>query len=191
MARSRPEGTRVAGATQTLHGYSRAFSKTSWDHGGNLTPKTKAPLGLRLIAAAKLAKGVALSCLSLGIFDLIHKDLAAVALHFVQIARISPENRYVEIMLATLVRLGIAWALYASILLVEGLGLWFGAAWAEYVVVVSSGIFVPEECLAILRHFTWLRLAILILNGIIFAYVAVLVWERYRVRRSARAAKGR
>lgn len=164
-----------------------------------MTPKTKAPLGLRLIAAAKLAKGVALSCLSLGIFDLIHKDLAAVALHFVQIARISPENRYVEIMLdrlglvepATLVRLGIASALYASILLVEGLGLWFGAAWAEYVVVVSSGIFVPEECLAILRHFTWLRLAILILNGIIFAYVAVLVWERYRVRRSARAAKGR
>lgn len=162
-----------------------------------MTSNKKAPLGLKLIAAAKLAKGVALSFLSLGIFDMIHKDLAAEALRFVQLARISPENRYVEIMLdklglvepATLVRLGIASALYASILLVEGLGLWMGAAWAEYIVVISSGIFVPEECLAILHRFTWLRLSILVVNGIIFVYVAMLVWERYHFRRSARAPK--
>jgi len=162
-----------------------------------LTVNKKAPLGLRLIAAAKLAKGVALSFLSLGIFDLIHKDLAAVALRFVQIARISPENGYVELILvrlgliepATLVRLGAASALYASILLVEGLGLWLGAAWAEYVVVVSSGIFVPEECVALLHRFTWLRLSILIVNGIIFVYVAALVWNRYRLRRPAPAGR--
>ena len=156
----------------------------------------KAPLGLRLIAAAKLAKGVALSFLSLGIFDLIHKDLAAVALHLVQVARISPENGYVELILvrlgliepATLVRLGIASALYASILLVEGLGLWLGAAWAEYVVVISSGVFVPEECIALLHRFTWFKLSILAINGIILVYVAALVWKRYQHRQLAAAA---
>ena len=106
-------------------------------------PAPKAPLGLRLIAAAKLAKGIVLSFLSLGILDLIHKDVAAVALHFVLAFRISPENRFVVLLLeklglvepATLVRLGILTALYASVLLVEGLGLWFGAGWAEYMVV--------------------------------------------------------
>lgn len=158
----------------------------------------RAPLGLRLIAAAKLAKGAILSLLSLGILDVVHKDLAAMALRFVQIARISPENRYVVPMLeklglvepATLVRLGILSAIYATVLLVEGLGLWLGAAWAEYIVVISSGLFVPEECLVLLQHFTWLRLSILLINGVILVYVAILVWDRYKLRRSARTAAG-
>jgi uncharacterized membrane protein (DUF2068 family) len=157
----------------------------------------KAPLGLRLIAAAKLAKGVSLACLSLGVFDLIHQDLAALARRWIQAARISPENRYVALLLeklglvdpATLVRLGILSALYASILLVEGFGLWIGAAWAEYMVVISTGVFVPEEFLSMIHHFTWPRVAILVINAVIFAYVAALVWGRARERISARAAK--
>jgi uncharacterized membrane protein (DUF2068 family) len=168
------------------------LSKQEPDH------RARAPLGLRLIAAAKLAKGVVLACLSLGLLDLIHRDLAALALRFVQVARISPENKYVIVLLeklglvdsATLERLGILSAVYATILLVEGTGLWLGAAWAEYIVVVSSGLFVPEECLAIIHKFTWLRFSILVINGIILVYVARLVWERYKERRASRAAPG-
>jgi uncharacterized membrane protein (DUF2068 family) len=159
-------------------------------------PEVKAPLGLRLIAGAKLVKGVVLSFISLGILDLIHKDVAAVALRFVLAFRISPENRFVVLLLeklglvdpATLVRLGILSALYASVLLVEGLGLWIGAGWAEYMVVISSGLFVPEECLATYRNFTWLKLSILLVNAVILVYVANLVWCRYRQRRAERAA---
>lgn len=154
----------------------------------------KAPIGIRMLAGVKIAKGAALACLSLGVFDLIHKDLTAVAQRFVQVARISPENKYVEIALeklglvepSTLVRLGMLSALYASIQLIEGLGLWFGAAWAEYMVVISTGIFVPEECIGILRHPTWLRLAILVLNAAILVYVVWIVWKRFRQRRSER-----
>jgi uncharacterized membrane protein (DUF2068 family) len=148
-----------------------------------------------MIAGAKIAKGVALAFLTLGVFDLIHKDLTAIAQRFVQIARISPENKYVELALeklglvepSTLIRLGELSALYASIELIEGLGLWFGAAWAEYVVVISTGIFVPEECLSMFRRPTWLRLGILVVNAAIFAYTAWIVWNRYRERRAARA----
>lgn len=85
----------------------------------------------------------------------------------------------------TLVRLGILSALYASILLVEGFGLWIGAAWAEYMVVISSGVFVPEECLILLHKFTWLRLSILVVNAAILVYVVKVVWDRYHLRRSA------
>jgi uncharacterized membrane protein (DUF2068 family) len=156
----------------------------------------KAPIGIRMIAGAKIAKGVALACLSLGVFDLIHKDLTAIAQRFVQIARISPENKYVEIALeklglvepSTLVRLGMLSALYASIQLIEGLGLWFGAAWAEYMVVISTGIFVPEECIGIFRHPTWLRFGILLVNAAILVYVVSIVWKRYVQRRIDRAA---
>jgi uncharacterized membrane protein (DUF2068 family) len=162
-------------------------------------PETKAPVGLRLIAAAKLVKGLVLSFISLGIMDLIHKDVAAVALRFVLAFRISPENRFVVLLLeklglvepATLVRLGILSALYASVQLVEGFGLWLGAGWAEYMVVISSGLFVPEECLSTYRSFTWLKLSILVVNAVILVYVAHLVWSRYRHRRSERAARER
>jgi uncharacterized membrane protein (DUF2068 family) len=151
----------------------------------------KAPIGLKIIAGAKIAKGGALACLSLGVFDLIHKDLTALALRFVQVARISPENRYVELALvklglvepSTLVRLGMLSALYASIQLIEGLGLWFGAAWAEYMVVISTGLFVPEEFLGLMHHPSWLRLALLLVNAAILVYVAYVVWNRYRQRR--------
>ena len=52
-----------------------------------------APLGIRLIAAAKIIKGVVFCFLTLGVFDLVHKDVGAIALRFVQHLRISPENR--------------------------------------------------------------------------------------------------
>ena len=152
----------------------------------------KAPMGLKIIAGAKIAKGVALAGLSLGVFDLIHKDLTSVAMHFVQVLRISPENHYVELVLeklgviepSTLKRVGTLSALYASILLIEGLGLWFGAAWSEYMVVLSTGAFVPEECYATIQHFTWVKLTFLVLNSAILVYVVRLVWKRYKLRRA-------
>lgn len=151
------------------------------------------PLGLRLIAAVKIAKGIALFGVSLGLFDLVHRDLSATALHFVQIARISPENHYVELLLVKVgliepktVRLfGELSILEGTIQLVEGFGLWFGAIWAEYVVVISSGLFVPEECIALARHFTWPRVSILTVNAAIFAYVARAVWKRHLSKRSS------
>jgi uncharacterized membrane protein (DUF2068 family) len=154
--------------------------------------KNGTPLGLRLIAAVKIAKGIALFGVSLGLFDLLHRDLSATALHFVQIARISPENRYVELLLAKVglvqprtVRLfGELSILDGSIQLVEGFGLWFGTIWAEYVVVISSGIFVPEECIALVRRFTWTRTAILAVNAAIFIYVALAVWKRHVAKRT-------
>jgi uncharacterized membrane protein (DUF2068 family) len=155
----------------------------------------KAPLGLRLIAAAKIAKGAAFAGLALGVFGLVHKNLEDVARHFVQVVRISPENHYVELLLvklgvvdpATVRRLGELTALDATIQLLEGLGLWFGAWWAEYLVVISTGLFVPEECLGTLRRFTWVRLTVLLINLAMFVYVAQLVLKRHRARGAARA----
>jgi uncharacterized membrane protein (DUF2068 family) len=160
------------------------------------TLANKTPLGLRLIAAVKIAKGFALCGISLGLFDLVHKDLTLTALHFVQIARISPENHYVELLLEKVgliqprsVRLfGELSLLEASIQFVEGFGLWFGAIWAEYVVVISSGLFVPEEFITLLNRFTWPRIAILAVNAAIFAYMALTVWKRHLARRSNQAA---
>ena len=154
----------------------------------------KRPIGLRLIAAMKIVKGLAMAGLALGVFGLVHKNLEDVARHFVQVFRISPENHYVEVALeklgvvepAELRKLGILTAFDASITLIEGLGLWFGAWWAEYLVVISTCLFIPTEAMGTISHFSWLRLTILVLNLAMFAYVGQLVFRRHMARMAAR-----
>jgi uncharacterized membrane protein (DUF2068 family) len=156
----------------------------------------EAPLGIRIIAGAKIFKGIVFSFLTLGVFDLAHRDVSALAIHLVHLLRISPENRYVELLLEKIGlidppqirRIGEFSGLYAAVELVEGLGLWFGAVWAEFVVVTSTGIFIPEECLSLFRHFTWFRLSILVINTAILIYVARVVWKRYLIRKATKAA---
>jgi uncharacterized membrane protein (DUF2068 family) len=162
-----------------------------------VTPIPKAPVGLKVIAGAKIVKGAALCLLSLGVLDLVHKDVAALARQLVHFLRISTENRYVALLLekagviepSTIRRLGELSALDASTQLVEGLGLWFGAVWAEYVVVISTGVYIPEESIVLHAHFTWVRLTVLVVNAAILAYVAWVVWKRHRMRRDAKAAR--
>ena len=157
-------------------------------------PVDKAPIGLRLIAAAKIVKGLAWAGLALGLFDLIHKDLSGLVHRFVTEFRISPENRFVVLGLdklgvvtpVELRRLGILTALDASVQLLEGLGLWFGAWWAEYLIVISTGLFVPAEAEAVYNKFSALRLGIFIANLVMLVYVFQLVLRRHLARRTAK-----
>jgi uncharacterized membrane protein (DUF2068 family) len=146
----------------------------------------KPPLGVRLIAAEKLGRGLTLLCLSFGLLDLVHKNVTDVALHILRTFRISPENHLVGLALVklglvrpdTLMRLGVLSAVFSIILLVEGTALWVGASWAEYLVVISTGIFVPEEFHLTLEHFTWLRLSVLLINGSILIYMLLLIGKK-------------
>jgi len=157
-------------------------------------PVDKAPIGLRLIALAKIVKGIAWAGLALGLFDLIHKDLTDLVHRFVTEFRISPENRFVVLGLdklgvvtpVELRRLGVLTALDASVQLLEGLGLWFGAWWAEYLIVISTGLFVPAEAEAVYNKFSALRLGIFIANLVMLVYVFQLVLRRHLARRAAK-----
>ena len=151
-------------------------------------PKQKPPGMLRAIAAIKIAKGLALAGVALGLFSIVHRDLDELAQHFIDFMRISPENHYAKLLLEkagviepnSIMRAGIATAFYASILLSEGVGLWIGAAWAEYVVVVTTGFFVPEEILSFVHHPSLTKAIMIALNAAILAYVVSLVWRRRR-----------
>jgi uncharacterized membrane protein (DUF2068 family) len=61
--------------------------------------------------------------------------------------------------------------------------------WAEFVVVISTGLFIPEECLSLSRHFTWFLLSVLLINTAIFVYVAWVVRKRYLIRKATKAAE--
>jgi hypothetical protein len=58
--------------------------------------------GLRLIAAFKLLKGIALLVVGIGALNLVHKDVAAIVEHWVNIFRVDPHNHYINLLLEKL-----------------------------------------------------------------------------------------
>jgi uncharacterized membrane protein (DUF2068 family) len=146
----------------------------------------KSPSGLRLIAAVKLFKGVLLLGLGLGLFALVNSDLDEMAQKLTERFNIDPENHYARIFLEnaaniqphTLRHFGIWSLIYSAILLTEGIGLWLNLQWAKYLVIVSTGAFVPEEIYLCLHKFNWFKLGVLVLNVAILIYIIQLVVRR-------------
>ena len=157
-----------------------------------VAPPAKLPLGLKFIAGLKILKGVALAAISLGIFRVAHRNLDDLANQLILFLKISPENHYARLLLekaglvkpGSMFRAGVISSIYSSILLLEGLGLWFGARWAEYLVILSTGLFVPEEILSCFRDFTWGKFGLFAVNAVILGYFIQLVWKRHWVTKA-------
>jgi len=160
-------------------------------------PADKTPNVLRLIAAVKMLKGVALAGVALGLFSIVHRDLDTLAMQFIDFMRISPENHYAKLLLEkagvvephSIMKAGIVTAFYAAILLSEGIGLWIGAPWAEYVVIATTGAFVPEEILTMVREPNLTKGIMILVNAVILVYVISVVWKkRHHAKKEAVAA---
>lgn len=139
---------------------------------------------LRLIAAFKLFKAALLIALGVGAFRLVHKDIAGVLMHWIDAFRIDPANRFIDTALSKasnlspsqIKNLGLGSFIYAGLFLTEGIGLWLGKRWAEWLTIVITSSLVPIEIYEIHRHPTPVKVIAL---GINLAIVAYLV---YRVR---------
>jgi len=55
--------------------------------------------GLRLIAVFKLLKGLALIALGIGALNLLHKDVEALVVHWINIFQVDPNAHYVRLLL--------------------------------------------------------------------------------------------
>jgi uncharacterized membrane protein (DUF2068 family) len=62
-------------------------------------------------------------------------------------------------------------ALYGAVSLLQGAGLIFRAAWAVWFVIVESAVFVPIEIWDLLKHFSFVVLAVLAMNIAICWYL--------------------
>lgn len=146
---------------------------------------------LRLIAVERFVRGVAMLVAAFGIFHVASDrgSLLAWVERLVVAARPlgaelgvhltdSPVVQWVErtlggdgqpIQLAGLALLG-----YGSLQVVEGVGLWGGWRWAEYLTVVATGLFVPLEVYELLDGASALKATALTVN---LAAVAYLVYK--------------
>jgi uncharacterized membrane protein (DUF2068 family) len=150
--------------------------------------------GLRLIALFKFAKTLLLIAVGLGALQLLDSENAARAQRWATALATSSDRRFVQHLLARamglspgrLEVLALGAFLYAGLFTTEGLGLWLGLRWAEYLTVVATASFVPIEIFEILQRLDLLRMGALVMN------LAVVVYLVYRLRRasSERAARG-
>ncbi|MFI9270360.1 DUF2127 domain-containing protein [Kitasatospora sp. NPDC052896] len=76
----------------------------------------------------------------------------------------------------TLVIVALALLAYALIELVEGVGLWLGRRWAEYLTVVATAAFLPLEGEELTHHVTAFKVVTLLIN--VLAVVWILVSKR-------------
>jgi len=135
---------------------------------------------LRLIALFKLLKGLLLLALGFGALRLVHADVWALATSWADRLNLNPQNRYVDVVLnrlssvdeRTLASLGIGAFVYAALLLTEAVGLWLERRWAEYFTIIVTGSFIPLELYELVKRFTGTRLAIIVVNVAIVAYLA-------------------
>src|SRR5262249_44222399 len=124
---------------------------------------------IHFIAFEKTIKAVVLIVIGLKLLTFMNRDVHAWAEDFVTRHGIDIANRFVHDALERLIGVGneqliqfsaIAF-IYASILFVEGIGLWMQKRWAEYLTAISTALFIPFEIYEIYERFTWVRIAIL------------------------------
>jgi uncharacterized membrane protein (DUF2068 family) len=151
---------------------------------------------LVIIAAYKFLQALLFVSIGLGARHLLHKDagdeLSALADHL----RFNPESRLVNFVLdkaellndPILRRIGLVAFSYAAISMVEGIGLYFEKAWAEYLTILITGSFLPWEIFEIFRRLTLIRISLLAANLLVFVYLLQLVIDRGRYRRKTRSA---
>jgi uncharacterized membrane protein (DUF2068 family) len=143
----------------------------------------KSPKTLLAIAFFKLIKGVLLIAVGIGALKLLHKDVAQIVLHWVDVLRVDPDNRFIHGVLTRALSISpkqlkatsIGTFVYAGLLLTEGTGLLLRKRWAEYFTIITTGGLIPLELYELSRHVTAAKIAVLIVNAGIVAYLVVRV----------------
>ena len=137
------------------------------------------PLGLRIIAILKLVTSVLLTCAAFGAFKLLHMDVDNALEHFVLRLHLDPESRWINSAIASvagiepshLKAIGAGTLCYALLYLIEGVGLWLGKHWAEYLVIIITGSLLPLEIYEVDMKASAIRITILAINSVILLYL--------------------
>ena len=151
--------------------------------------------GLRLIAAFKLLKACALIAVGVGALKLLHKDVAAIVEHFINMFRVDPHNHFIDLLLTKLSNLddrklkelSVGTFIYAGIFLVEGVGLALQKRWAEYFTIISTSSLLPIEIYELARRVSIGKSVALAIN---LAVVAYLIFELRRFPKQRQKDEG-
>jgi len=139
---------------------------------------------LTLIAVFKLLKSVLLLGAGIAALQVLRPSVSEAIQDWADTVAFRIENDAAQRLIASIAQLtprratalGLAAFAYAGLFGVEGVGLWLGKRWAEYLTVIATGSLIPFEIYEMVRKLSPPRLIALVLN------VAVVIYLIYRIR---------
>lgn len=169
-------------------GRSRSFSQV----GRSTKSKKRRNRWLELIATYKLLQSALLIAVAVGALRLVHKDVADVLSNLATAMRMNTDGRVVSFLLekASLLndhrlrQISFFLFFYAGLGFLEGLGLMLEKVWAEYLTAILTASFLPLEIFELTHRVTPIRIALLLINLGVLAY---LVFHLIRRKTTARA----
>ncbi len=148
-------------------------------------------LGLKAAALFEALKGLLVILAGLGLLAFVHRDAQAFAERLVLHLHLNPARHYPRVFIEAAGHLTDArlWLFatgafaYSALRFTEAYGLWRAKPWAQWIGIVSGGVYLPVEVIALVRRPTILKAALLVLNALLVAYLSVI---RYRQSRESR-----
>ncbi|MEO6800267.1 MAG: DUF2127 domain-containing protein [Rhodanobacter sp.] len=136
-------------------------------------------MGVRVIALYKLAKTIGLILVAVAAFHLERSQNFEHLVRWLEQLSLSDSNglrwKLVEKLQALgpskFVAIGLVALGYAAIFATEGIGLWLQKYWAEWFTVAATGSLVPLEIYEAVHQFSWFKLAALVANIAVVAYL--------------------
>ena len=130
-----------------------------------------------------MLKALLLVLVGIGAIKFMHKDLDAAVMHWVQVLRVDPDNRFAHGLLVKIFRvtpkqlkeLSVGTFLYAGLFAIEGVGLLLRKRWAEYFTIITTGCLIPLEIYELTEKITALRVIALVIN---IVAVIWLLWSK-------------
>ena len=141
---------------------------------------------IRIIALFKLVKAVLLIIVGIGVLKLLHRDVAQVIEHWINLLQVDPGNRYIQNILRQLwfvddrklKEISAGTFCYAALFLIEGTGLFLGKRWAEYFTIAVTASFLPFEIYEMVHEPSVVKAAVIITNIAIVVYLSIRVRKR-------------
>jgi uncharacterized membrane protein (DUF2068 family) len=152
------------------------------------TERARHTRGLLLIAAYKGLLALFFVALGIGALHLLNKNINDLISQLGDYLRLNPESKFVNFLYdrasmisdPVLKRIGALAFVYAAVSLAEGIGLYLEKAWAEYLTLGITASFLPWEIFEVFHRATWVRVALLVVNTVIFVYLLKIVVARRR-----------
>src|SRR3989454_7431632 len=135
--------------------------------------------GMALIAGFKVAKGALLLLVGLGLLKLVHAEIATIFAQLLEALHLNADSRILHSLVLkvdalqpqSVLMMSLVSMVYATLLLTEGVGLWFEFSWAAYLTVISTSLLLPFELYEVIERITALRIGVLLLNLVIVLYL--------------------
>lgn len=140
---------------------------------------------LRLIAVFKLVKAALLIAVGISVLKLVHNGSTDALEQWGATLALKPGAHYLDQAVSKIASLppnrlkdvGFGSFVYAALFLTEGVGLWLGKRWAEWLTTIITASLIPLEIYEIIHHSTAAKGVLLIIN------LAVVLYLVFRIRK--------